>query len=107
MKALSVLELMLVIATKHLSLKSIDQYTFLMVYEEYKNFCRRQATPGLIYTKECVRKGYEVLVNLEIIVNVGSVGEKEYQMSRCIYIGAEIDQIALHYENIPGPVLKW
>ncbi|KAJ3272394.1 origin recognition complex subunit 4 [Terramyces sp. JEL0728] len=113
---LSVLELCILLSIKSLLSKQHELFNFEMVYDEYRDFCKRLAALGkgmgrLHFTKSVALKAYENIVCLGLICNnagIASQCPKEYRMARCLLSRLQIrNAIATFPEVLPSAIVKW
>lgn len=107
---LSVLEVCLVIAVKHISLiYHGEPFNFEMIYEEYKKFSQRRSTVQR-YTKPVVQKAFEHLVALELIVPMESSNsriQKEYQLMASAVDPSQLAEALDKYSGLPTEIKQW
>ncbi|KAK2143556.1 hypothetical protein LSH36_832g01031 [Paralvinella palmiformis] len=107
---LSVLELCLVIAMKHLmDTYSGEPFTFEMVYSDYQKFCQKRSAIQM-FDKPVVLKAFEHLCALELVRPVdGSTGrtQKEYQAMTLLVDSTQVTEALQKYPNCPTEVKQW
>nr|XP_006820848.1 PREDICTED: origin recognition complex subunit 4-like [Saccoglossus kowalevskii] len=106
----SVLELCLIIAMKHLTtLYDGDPVNFQMVYNEYQKFIQRRGHSVQCYEKAVVLKAFEHLLALEMIkpADGGQRSQKEYRPMMLLVDAMQIDDALQKYPNCPTEVKQW
>lgn len=106
----SVLELCLIIAMKHLTTHHDgDPVNFQMVYNEYHQFVRRRGHSIQSYEKAVVLKAFEHLQALELIrpADGGQRAQKEYQPMTLLVDAMQINDALQKYPNCPTEVKQW
>uniref|UniRef100_A0A6Q2Z3R2 Origin recognition complex subunit 4 n=1 Tax=Esox lucius TaxID=8010 RepID=A0A6Q2Z3R2_ESOLU len=108
---LSVLELCLIIAMKHLSdIYEGEPFNFQMVHNEFKKFLQRKSQSIYNFDKPVVMKAFEHLQQLELIKSVdGSTGKihKEYQLMKLMLDHNQIMEALQKYPQCPTDVKQW
>ncbi|KAG0337873.1 origin recognition complex subunit 4 [Podila horticola] len=124
LKGISLLELSLLIAIKHLVERETITFNFEMVYDEYKEFMdmavvRGSSTHTLggsnesvslrLYKKAVALKAFEHLVEAELLRSTDSVGKgpKEYRMMRVMLDSSQISDVVLKHRDCPTVVARW
>ncbi|KAF9310178.1 origin recognition complex subunit 4 [Podila horticola] len=124
LKGISLLELSLLIAIKHLVERETITFNFEMVYDEYKEFMdmavvRGSSTHTLggsnesvslrLYKKAVALKAFEHLVEAELLRPTDSVGKgpKEYRMMRVMLDSSQISDVVLKHRDCPTVVARW
>ncbi|XP_077996563.1 origin recognition complex subunit 4-like [Glandiceps talaboti] len=108
---ISVLELCLIIAMKHLiNLYDGDPVNFEMVYNEYQRFVQAKGHSVQCYEKPVVLKAFEHLQTLELIKPAdggGQRSQKEYRPMTLLVDSSQISDALLKYPNCPTEVKHW
>ncbi|XP_038079372.1 origin recognition complex subunit 4-like isoform X1 [Patiria miniata] len=108
---ISVLQLALVIAMKHLTdLYEGDPFNFEMLYNEYLKFVQRKAHVVQSFEKPVVLKAFEHLVSLEIVKPVdghGSRTQKEYRAMSLLVTSAQLMDVLNTYPGCPSELKHW
>nr|XP_015214144.1 PREDICTED: origin recognition complex subunit 4 isoform X3 [Lepisosteus oculatus] len=108
---LSVLELCLIIAMKHLSdIYDGEPYNFQMVHNEFKKFLQRKSHSIHNFEKPVVMKAFEHLHQLELIKAVDGPSvktQKEYQLVRLMLDNGQIMEALQKYPQCPTDVKQW
>ncbi|KAI7829361.1 origin recognition complex subunit 4 C-terminus-domain-containing protein [Gamsiella multidivaricata] len=134
LKGISLLELCLLIAIKHLVERETITFNFEMVYDEYKDFMdmavvRGTASSSLgvqgissggtvtttetvslrLYKKAVALKAFEHLVEAELLRPADSSGKgpKEYRMVRVMLDSSQISDVVLKHRDCPTVVARW
>ncbi|KAF9322764.1 origin recognition complex subunit 4, partial [Podila minutissima] len=124
LKGISLLELSLLIAIKHLVERETITFNFEMVYDEYKEFMdmavvRGSSTHTLggssesvslrLYKKGVALKAFEHLVEAELLRPTDTVGKgpKEYRMMRVMLDSSQISDVVLKHRDCPTVVARW
>ncbi|KAG0087441.1 origin recognition complex subunit 4 [Podila epicladia] len=124
LKGISLLELSLLIAIKHLVERETITFNFEMVYDEYKEFMdmavvRGSSTHTLggssesvslrLYKKAVALKAFEHLVEAELLrpTDVVGKGPKEYRMMRVMLDSSQISDVVLKHRDCPTVVARW
>ncbi|XP_053262284.1 origin recognition complex subunit 4 [Podarcis raffonei] len=108
---LSVLELCLIIAMKHLNdTYGGEPFNFQMVYNEYQRFVQRKAHTVYSFEKPVVMKAYEHLLHLELIKPVEGPSmctQREYLLMNLLLDNNQIMDALQVYPNCPTDVKQW
>nr|XP_034987021.1 origin recognition complex subunit 4 isoform X1 [Zootoca vivipara]XP_034987031.1 origin recognition complex subunit 4 isoform X1 [Zootoca vivipara]XP_034987041.1 origin recognition complex subunit 4 isoform X1 [Zootoca vivipara] len=108
---LSVLELCLIIAMKHLNdTYEGEPFNFQMVYNEYQRFLQRKAHTVYSFEKPVVMKAYEHLLHLELIKPVEGPSmctQREYLLMNLLLDNHQIMEALQVYPNCPTDVKEW
>ncbi|KAK2516329.1 Orc4 [Columba livia] len=108
---LSVLEICLIIAMKHLNdVYEGEPFNFQMVYNEFQKFIQRKAHCMYNYEKPVVMKAFEHLVQLELVkpLERPSVrAQREYLLMRLLLDNNQIMDALQVYPNCPTDVKQW
>ncbi|XP_071788843.1 origin recognition complex subunit 4-like [Asterias amurensis] len=108
---ISVLQLCLVIAMKHLTdMYDGDAFNFEMLYNEYLKFMQRKAHVVQSFEKPVVLKAFEQLVALEIVKPVdghGSRTQKEYRAMSLLVTSAQLTEVMNTYPGCPSELKHW
>nr|KAF6337198.1 origin recognition complex subunit 4 [Myotis myotis] len=108
---LSVLEICLIIAMKHLNdIYEEEPFNFQMVYNEFQKFVQRKAHSVYNFEKPVVMKAFEHLQQLELIrpVERTSVNaQREYQLMKLLLDNTQIMNALQKYPNCPTDVRQW
>ncbi|KAF9355059.1 origin recognition complex subunit 4 [Mortierella sp. AD094] len=132
LKGISLLELSLLIAIKHLVEREIVIFNFEMVYDEYKDFMDMAVARGSssssslgvssggaitstesvslrLYKKAVALKAFEHLVEAELLRAADSAGKgpKEYRMMRVMLDSSQISDVVLKHRDCPTVVARW
>ncbi|KAG0328162.1 origin recognition complex subunit 4 [Dissophora globulifera] len=131
LKGISLLELSLLIAIKHLIERENITFNFEMVYDEYKEFMdtmvlRAPSTSSLgvssggsitstetvslrLYKKAVALKAFEHLIEAELLRPADSSGKgpKEYRMMRIMLDISQIADVVLKHRDCPTVVARW
>ncbi|GJJ70670.1 origin recognition complex subunit 4 [Entomortierella parvispora] len=131
LKGVSLLELCLLIAIKHLVGREIITFNFEMVYDEYKEFMdmaiargtssssigissggamlSSESTTLRLYKKAVALKAFEHLVNSELLrpADSGGKGPKEYRMMRVMLDTSQISDVVKKHRDCPHLVAIW
>ncbi|GAB1286319.1 Origin recognition complex subunit 4 [Apodemus speciosus] len=108
---LSVLEICLIIAMKHLNdIYEEEPFNFQMVYNEFQKFIQRKAHSVYNFEKPVVMKAFEHLQQLELIkpmerTSVNS--QREYQLVKLLLDNTQIMNALQKYSNCPTDVRQW
>ncbi|XP_012885733.1 PREDICTED: origin recognition complex subunit 4 isoform X2 [Dipodomys ordii] len=108
---LSVLEICLIIAMKHLNdIYEEEPFNFQMVYNEFQKFVQRKAHSVYNFEKPVVMKAFEHLQQLELIkpmerTSVNS--QREYQLMKLLLDNTQIMNALQKYPNCPTDVRQW
>ncbi|XP_057601823.1 origin recognition complex subunit 4-like [Hippopotamus amphibius kiboko] len=108
---LSVLEICLIIAMKHLNdIYEEEPFNFQMVYNEFQKFVQRKAHSVYNFEKPVVMKAFEHLQQLELIrpMERTSVNaQREYQLMKLLLDNMQIMNALQKYPNCPTDVRQW
>ncbi|XP_017378651.1 origin recognition complex subunit 4 isoform X2 [Cebus imitator] len=108
---LSVLEICLIIAMKHLNdLYEEEPFNFQMVYNEFQKFVQRKAHSVYNFEKPVVMKAFEHLQQLELIKPVEKTSgnsQREYQLMKLLLDNTQIMNALQKYPNCPTDVRQW
>ncbi|XP_039183779.1 origin recognition complex subunit 4 [Crotalus tigris] len=108
---LSVLELCLIIAMKHLNdTYEGEPFNFQMVYHEYQKFVQRKAHTVYNFEKPVVMKAFEHLQHLELIKPVEGPSnsvQKEYLLMKLLLDNSQVMEALQVYPNCPTDVKQW
>ncbi|XP_051479505.1 origin recognition complex subunit 4 isoform X2 [Apus apus] len=108
---LSVLEICLIIAMKHLNdVYEGEPFNFQMVYNEFQKFIQRKAHCMYNFEKPVVMKAFEHLLQLELVkpIERPSVrAQKEYLLMRLLLDNNQIMDALQVYPNCPTDVKQW
>ncbi|KAF9168586.1 origin recognition complex subunit 4 [Mortierella sp. AD010] len=132
LKGISLLELSLLIAIKHLVERETVIFNFEMVYDEYKDFMDMAVARGSsassslgvssggaitstesvslrLYKKAVALKAFEHLVEAELLRAADNAGKgpKEYRMMRVMLDSSQISDIVLKHRDCPTVVARW
>ncbi|MBN3306568.1 ORC4 protein, partial [Amia calva] len=108
---LSILELCLIIAMKHLSdIYDGEPFNFQMVHNEFKKFIQRKAHSILNFEKPVVIKAFEHLQQLELIKPMDGPSvknQREYQLVKLMVDNSQIMDALQKYPQCPTDVKQW
>ncbi|XP_054979563.1 origin recognition complex subunit 4 isoform X3 [Sorex araneus] len=108
---LSVLEICLIIAMKHLNdIYEEEPFNFQMVYNEFQKFVQRKAHSVYNFEKPVVMKAFEHLQQLELIKPMERTSvnaQKEYQLMKLLLDNTQIMNALQKYPNCPTDVRQW
>ncbi|XP_004870042.1 origin recognition complex subunit 4 isoform X3 [Heterocephalus glaber] len=108
---LSVLEICLIIAMKHLNdIYEEEPFNFQMVYNEFQKFVQRKAHSIYNFEKPVVMKAFEHLQQLELIKPVERTSvnsQREYQLMKLLLDNTQIMNSLQKYPNCPTDVRQW
>ncbi|XP_071978304.1 origin recognition complex subunit 4 isoform X2 [Engystomops pustulosus] len=108
---LSVLEMCLVIAMKHLQdIYSGEPFNFQMVHNEFQKFVQRKAHSVYNFEKPVVLKAFEHLYQLELIKPMEGLSvrtQKEYRLMKLLLDHSQISEALQKYPNCPTDVRQW
>lgn len=108
---LSVLELCLIIAMKHLnSIYEGQPFNFEMVYNEFQKFVQRKTNSMHYFEKPVVLKAFEHLHQLELIKPMEGASvrtQKEYQLMKLLLDSSQIMDALQKYPKCPTDVHLW
>ncbi|XP_078260537.1 origin recognition complex subunit 4 isoform X2 [Rhinoraja longicauda] len=108
---LSVLELCLIIAMKHLnSIYEGQPFNFEMVYNEFQKFVQRKTNSMHYFEKSVILKAFEHLHQLELIKPMEGASvrtQKEYQLVKLLLDSSQIMDALQKYPQCPTDVRLW
>ncbi|NXA76795.1 ORC4 protein, partial [Thryothorus ludovicianus] len=108
---LSVLEICLIIAMKHLNeVYDGEPFNFQMVYNEFQKFIQRKAHSMYNFEKPVVMKAFEHLLQLELVqpLERPSVrAQREFLLLRLLLDSRQIMDALQLYPNCPTDVKQW
>ncbi|NXE39971.1 ORC4 protein, partial [Ptilorrhoa leucosticta] len=108
---LSVLEICLIIAMKHLNdVYDGEPFNFQMVYNEFQKFIQRKAHSMYNFEKPVVMKAFEHLLQLELVkpLERPSVrAQREYLLMKLLLDSSQIMDALQVYPNCPTDVKQW
>ncbi|TNN84959.1 Origin recognition complex subunit 4 [Liparis tanakae] len=108
---LSILELCLVIAMKHLNdVYEGQPFNLQMVHNEFKKFLQRKSNSMYKFEQPVILKAFEHLQQLEFIRPVDSSlakTQKEYQLMRLMLDHSQIMEALQKYPQCPTDVKQW
>ncbi|TRZ01022.1 hypothetical protein DNTS_016668 [Danionella cerebrum] len=109
---LSILELCLVIAMKHLNdTYDGEPFNFQMIHNEFKKFIQRKSHSIHKFEKPVVMKAFEHLVQLELVRPLDSGGvckvQREYQLMRMMLDHTQVMEALQRYPQCPTDVKQW
>lgn len=106
----SILELCLIIAMKHLTeIYEGEPFNFEMVYSEYSKFAHRKSSMQ-VFEKAVVLKAFEHLIHLELVRTVDGAGsrvQKEYRLMQMLIHPTQILDALQKYPQCPTDVRQW
>ncbi|KAM4697646.1 origin recognition complex subunit 4 isoform 2-T2 [Rhinophrynus dorsalis] len=108
---LSVLEMCLIIAMKHLQdIYDGEPFNFQMVHNEFQKFIQRKAHSVYNFEKPVVMKAFEHLHQLELIRPMEGLSvrtQKEYRLMKLLLDNSQIAEALQKYPNCPTDVRQW
>ncbi|XP_065269423.1 origin recognition complex subunit 4 [Emys orbicularis] len=108
---LSVLEICLIIAMKHLNdVYEGEPFNFQMVYNEFQKFIQRKAHSMYNFEKPVVMKAFEHLIQLELIKPIEGLpvrAQREYLLMKLLLDNNQIMDALQVYPNCPTDVKQW
>ncbi|XP_044525823.1 origin recognition complex subunit 4 [Gracilinanus agilis] len=108
---LSVLEICLLIAMKHLNdIYQDEPFNFQMVYNEFQKFIQRKAHSVYNFEKPVVMKAFEHLQQLELVKAVERTSvntQREFQLVKLLLDNNQIMDALQKYPNCPTDVRQW
>uniref|UniRef100_A0A8C1SPS8 Origin recognition complex subunit 4 n=1 Tax=Cyprinus carpio TaxID=7962 RepID=A0A8C1SPS8_CYPCA len=108
---LSILELCLIIAMKHLNdTYDGEPFNFQMVHNEFKKFIQRKSHSIHKFEKPVVMKAFEHLLQLELVRPVDSgvcKVQREYQLMRLMLEHGQVMEALQKYPQCPTDVKQW
>ncbi|NWR81397.1 ORC4 protein, partial [Centropus unirufus] len=108
---LSVLEICLIIAMKHLNeVYEGEPFNFQMVYNEFQKFIQRKAHCMYNFEKPVVMKAFEHLLQLELVKPLERPSirvQREYLLMKLLLDSTQIMEALQLYPNCPTDVKQW
>ncbi|KAM6078907.1 origin recognition complex subunit 4 isoform 3-T3 [Theristicus caerulescens] len=108
---LSVLEICLIIAMKHLNdVYEGEPFNFQMVYNEFQKFIQRKAHCMYNFEKPVVMKAFEHLLQLELVKPIERPSvrtQREYLLMKLLLDNNQIMDALQAYPNCPTDVKQW
>ncbi|NWY66869.1 ORC4 protein, partial [Erithacus rubecula] len=108
---LSVLEVCLIIAMKHLNeVYDGEPFNFQMVYNEFQKFIQRKAHSMYNFEKPVVMKAFEHLLQLELVQPLErpwARAQREFLLLRLLLDSRQIMEALQLYPNCPTDVKQW
>ncbi|XP_022045000.2 origin recognition complex subunit 4 [Acanthochromis polyacanthus] len=108
---LSILELCLIIAMKHLNdVYQGEPFNLQMVHNEFKKFLQRKSNSMYNFEQPVVMKAFEHLQQLELIRPVdgsSSKTQKEFQLMRLMLDHSQIMEALQKYPQCPTDIKQW
>ncbi|XP_074450293.1 origin recognition complex subunit 4 isoform X2 [Larus michahellis] len=108
---LSVLEICLIIAMKHLNdVYEGEPFNFQMVYNEFQKFIQRKAHCMYNFEKPVVMKAFEHLLQLELVKPIERPSvrvQREYLLMKLVLDNNQIMDALQAYPNCPTDVKQW
>ncbi|CAK6970846.1 origin recognition complex subunit 4 [Scomber scombrus] len=108
---LSILELCLIIAMKHLNdVYEGEPFNLQMVHNEFKKFLQRKSNSMYKFEQPVIMKAFEHLQQLELIRPADSSAAKtqrEYQLMRLMVDNSQIMEAMQKYPQCPTDVKQW
>ncbi|MGH0164767.1 UNVERIFIED_CONTAM: hypothetical protein FKN15_048114 [Acipenser sinensis] len=108
---LSVLELCLIVALKHLSdIYDGEPFNFQMVHNEFQKFIQRKSHSVHNFEKPVVIKAFEHLHQLELVKPMEGPSvrtQKEYQLVKLLLDNSQIMDALQKYPQCPTDVKQW
>ncbi|NXC00254.1 ORC4 protein, partial [Orthonyx spaldingii] len=108
---LSVLEICLIIAMKHLNeVYDGEPFNFQMVYNEFQKFIQRKAHSMYNFEKPVVMKAFEHLLQLELVRPLerpSARAQREFLLLRLLLEPRQIMEALQLYPNCPTDVRQW
>ncbi|NWR40923.1 ORC4 protein, partial [Regulus satrapa] len=108
---LSVLEICLIIAMKHLNeVYDGEPFNFQMVYNEFQKFIQRKAHSMYNFEKPVVMKAFEHLLQLELVRPLerpSARAQREFLLMRLLLDSGQIMEALQVYPNCPTDVKQW
>ncbi|NXD80512.1 ORC4 protein, partial [Halcyon senegalensis] len=108
---LSVLEICLIIAMKHLNdVYEGEPFNFQMVYNEFQKFVQRKAHCIHNFEKPVVMKAFEHLLQLELVKPLerpSARAQREYLLMKLLLDNNQIMDALQAYPNCPTDVKQW
>lgn len=107
----SVLELCLIIAMKHLTaINQGEPFNFEMVYKEYQKFSQKRGYTVQSFEKPVVLKAFEHLSALEFVKSIDTLAKntpKEYKLVTLLVDPMQISDAVQRYPECPTEVKQW
>ncbi|NXY35285.1 ORC4 protein, partial [Pomatorhinus ruficollis] len=108
---LSVLEICLIIAMKHLNeVYDGEPFNFQMVYNEFQKFIQRKAHSMYNFEKPVVMKAFEHLLQLELVQPLerpSARAQREFLLMKLLLDSSQIMEALQLYPNCPTDVKQW
>ncbi|KAI4831838.1 hypothetical protein KUCAC02_001357 [Chaenocephalus aceratus] len=108
---LSILELCLIIAMKHLNdVYEGEPFNLQMVHNEFKKFLQRKSNSMYNFEQPVIMKAFEHLQQLEMIQPVDSSSvktQREYQLMRLMLDNTQVMEALQKYPQCPTDVKQW
>ncbi|TDG96411.1 hypothetical protein EPR50_G00241440 [Perca flavescens] len=108
---LSVLELCLIIAMKHLNdVYEGEPFNLQMVHNEFKKFLQRKSNSMYNFEQPVIMKAFEHLQQLELIWLLDSSAariQREYQLMRLMLDHSQIMEALQKYPQCPTDIKQW
>ncbi|NWT54453.1 ORC4 protein, partial [Erythrocercus mccallii] len=108
---LSVLEICLIIAMKHLNeVYDGEPFNFQMVYNEFQKFIQRKAHSMYNFEKPVVMKAFEHLLQLELVQPLerpSARAQREFLLMKLLLDSSQIMEALQVYPNCPTDVKQW
>ncbi|KAM6269323.1 origin recognition complex subunit 4 isoform 1-T1 [Porphyrio hochstetteri] len=108
---LSVLEICLIIAMKHLNdVYEGEPFNFQMIYNEFQKFIQRKAHCMYNFEKPVVMKAFEHLLQLELVKPIERPSirtQREYLFMKLVLDSSQIMDALQVYPNCPTDVKQW
>uniref|UniRef100_UPI00358F092C origin recognition complex subunit 4 isoform X2 n=1 Tax=Myxine glutinosa TaxID=7769 RepID=UPI00358F092C len=111
LNGVSMLELCLIIATKHVDdIYNGTPFNFQMVYSDYQQFIQRKSFSVLSFEKPVVMKAFERLQQLNFIQPVEGAagrGQREFQLMRFLLNDLQIQEALQNFPQCPTDLRLW
>uniref|UniRef100_A0A665TCN4 Origin recognition complex subunit 4 n=1 Tax=Echeneis naucrates TaxID=173247 RepID=A0A665TCN4_ECHNA len=111
LRGLSILELCLIIAMKHLNdVYEGEPFNLQMVHNEFKKFLQRKSNSMYNFERPVIMKAFEHLQELELIRPVDGSSAKtqrEYRLMRLMLDHSQIVEALQKYPQCPTEVKQW
>lgn len=112
LNGLSILELCLIIAAKHVVERREGQpFNFEMIFNEYQAYSKRRSTGMQSFNKAVTFKAYEHLIALELLRCTESVSNhslaKEYKPMCMLIVSSQIKETLQKYPECPTELKNW
>ncbi|XP_032362448.1 origin recognition complex subunit 4 [Etheostoma spectabile] len=108
---LSILELCLIIAMKHLNdVYEGEPFNLQMVHNEFKKFLQRKSNSMYNFEQPVIMKAFEHLQQLELIRPLDSSAariQREYQLMRLMVDHSQIMEALQKYPQCPTDIKQW